>query len=114
MTWSLHDIVVRLLNLFLAIVGFFLILRILLRLLSANPGTPFVGWVYDISLTLMSPFRGIFVNPVVSTVTGQQAVFDIVALVAFIFYSLLVYFLIALVDSVTPTAEEDHSRRPRR
>lgn len=108
MTWSLHDIVVRLLNLFLAIVGFFLILRILLRLLSANSATPFVAWVYDISLTLMSPFRGIFVNPIVPSV-GGQAIFDIVALVAFIFYSLLVYFLMALVDSVTPTIEE----RPR-
>lgn len=101
MIWSFHDTLVRLLNLFLAIVGFFLILRFVLRLLSANPATPFVAWIYDVSSTLMSPFRGIFVNPTVPTINGQ-AVFDIVALVAFIFYSLLIYFLIALVEAVTP------------
>lgn len=100
MTWTYHDILVRLLNLFLGVVGFFLILRFLFRLLSANSSTPFVSWIYDVSGTLMSPFRGIFTNPTVPTVSGQ-AVFDIVALVAFVFYSLLVYFLIALVDSVT-------------
>lgn len=105
MIWSLHNIIERLLDLFLGVVGFFLILRIILRLLSANSATPLVAWVYDVSGTLMSPFRGIFVNPTVPSVQGQ-AVFDIVALVAFIFYALLVYFLAALVDAVTPRIEE--------
>lgn len=109
MTWTYHDILVRLLNLFLGIVGFFLVLRILFRLLSANSATPFVAWIYDVSGILMSPFRGIFINPTVPTVSGQ-AIFDIVALVAFVFYSLLVYFLIALVDAVTPRIEEKARR----
>lgn len=107
MTWTYHDILIRILNLFLAVVGFFLLLRFLFRLLSANSSAPFVAMIYDVSATLMSPFRGIFVNPTVPSVTGGgQAVFDIVALVSFIFYALLVYFLAALVDAVTPELEE--------
>lgn len=110
MKWNYHDILVKLLNLFFAVVGFFLLLRFVFKLLSANFATPFVSWVYDVSATLMSPFRGIFVNPVVPSVRGE-AIFDIVSLVAFIFYALLVYFLIALVDTVTPEIEEPHKIR---
>ncbi len=110
MAWSFHDILIRLLNLFLGLVSFFLIIRFALRLLAANPATPFVSWVYDVSGTLMSPFRGIFTNPTVPTVNGQ-AVFDIVALVTFLFYALLVYFLIALIDAVTPEAEGEKPRK---
>lgn len=110
MTWNYHDILVRVLNLFLAVVGFFLLLRFIFRLLSANAGTPFVALVYDVSTTLMSPFRGIFVNPVVPGVNGQ-AIFDIVAVVAFVFYALLVYFLMALIDAVTPDPDELRRRR---
>lgn len=111
MTWTYHDILVRLLNLFLGIVGFFLILRFIFRLFSANQGTPFVSWIYDVSSVLMSPFRGIFVNPTLPTIQGS-AVFDIVAIVAFLFYALLVYFLIALIDAATPRVEEfKRSRR---
>lgn len=110
MTWSFHDVLIRILNLFLAVVSFFLVLRFALRLLSANSSTPFVAWIYDVSNTLMSPFRGIFVNPVVPSVNGQ-AVFDIVAIVALVFYAVLVYFLVALVDTVTPDVHEHPSRR---
>ena len=111
MTWTYHDILIRLLNLFLGIVGFFLILRFIFRLLTANSATPFVAWIYSVSNTLISPFRGIFINPIIPE-RGGQAIFDIVALVAFIFYALLVYFLIALVDAVTPKIEEPR-RNPR-
>ncbi|HKC14355.1 MAG TPA: YggT family protein [Patescibacteria group bacterium] len=110
MTWSFHDALIRVLNLFLAVVSFFLVLRFILRLLSANPSTPFVAWIYDVSNTLMSPFRGIFANPVVPSVNGQ-AVFDIVAIVALLFYSLLIYFLIALVDTATPDVVVHERRR---
>lgn len=110
MTWIFHDFLVKLLNLFLAIVGFFLLLRFLFRLLSANSATPFVAWIYDISSTLMSPFRGIFPNPTVPTAQGT-AIFDVVALVAFIAYALLVYLLIALIDAVPPEPEIQEPRR---
>lgn len=106
MSFSLHNTLVQLLQLFLAVVTFFLGLRFIFRLLAANSGTPFVSWVYDVSGTLISPFRGIFVNPVVD----GRSVFDIVTLVALLFYALLVYFLTALVDAVTrpPIAHDRH------
>lgn len=98
MTWSFNDVLIRLLNLLLAVVSFFLVLRFALRLLSANPSTLFVAWIYDVSNILISPFRGIFVNPIVPSINGQ-AIFDIVAIVALIFYALLVYFLSDLVKT---------------
>lgn len=110
MVWNFHDILIRLLNLFLAIVSFFLILRFIFRLLSANASTPFVAWIYDVSGILMSPFRGIFINPIVSSINGQ-AVFDIVSIIALIFYALLIYFLISLVDAVTPDVIHEHKDR---
>ena len=105
MSWNFHNTLVQLLQLFLAVVSFFLALRFVFRLLTANPSTPFVAWIYDVSGTLISPFRGIFVNPIVE----GKSVFDVVTLVAFIFYALLVYFLIALVDAVTrPVDRHEH------
>ena len=104
MSFSFHNILVQLLQFFLAVVTFFLGLRFIFRLLAANSSTPFVSWVNGVSDTLISPFRGIFINPVVE----GGSVFDIVSLIALLFYTLLIYFLIALVDAVTrphPTHE---------
>jgi uncharacterized protein YggT (Ycf19 family) len=105
MSFSFHNVLIQLLQLFLAVVAFFLGLRFILRLLAANSSTPFVSWVYSVSDTLISPFRGIFVNPVVE----GGSIFDIVTLIALLFYTLLVYFLIALVDAVTrPHSVHEH------
>lgn len=68
---------------FLAIVtlGF----RVLFLLFSANPTTPFVNWVYNVSVDFMRPFRGIFpTKPVAET-----GYLDISALFALLMYSIL-------------------------
>jgi YggT family protein len=77
-----------------AIVGFIealIGLRILLRLLGANPASGFVDWIYDWSTPLVTPFAGIFGQE--ASVTGQgvvtTSVFDWTALIALIVYGLL-------------------------
>lgn len=68
---------------FLAIVT--LSFRVLFLLFSANPNTPFVNWVYDVSSQFMKPFRGIFpTKPVAET-----GYLDISALFSLLMYSIL-------------------------
>lgn len=67
-----------------------LLMRFLLRLLGANPAASFVNWVYENTLPLLDPFRGIFP----STVIDGQFVIEYNTLFALIIYMLL-YFLIS-------------------
>lgn len=66
-------------------------LRIILRLLGANPGSLIVDWIYSWSTPLVAPFAGVFGQN--ATVTGPgvvtQSVFDWSALVALIVYGII-------------------------
>ena len=80
---------------FYAILGFIEVLiglRILLRLLGANPANGFVNWIYDWSTPFVKPFAGIFGQDA-TIVTGigtvVPSVFDWTALIAFIVYGLI-------------------------
>lgn len=64
-----------------------LALRILLKLLGANPFTPFVVWVYQTSKPLLTPFEGIFP----SATTRGGFVLEISALFALLVYAFLGY-----------------------
>lgn len=66
-------------------------LRFLFELLGANPASPFVGWIYDVSTPLVTPFAGIFGQNPVLTGHGVVAasVFDWTALVAFAVYGII-------------------------
>lgn len=68
---------------FIAIVT--LSFRILFLLFSANPSTPFVNWIYNISSDFMKPFRGIFPTKPV----GETGYLDASALFALMMYSIL-------------------------
>jgi len=54
--------------------------RLVLRLFGANPGSPFVAWIYNLSSPLVAPFGGIF---------GQTGNFDLAALVALVVFALV-------------------------
>lgn len=90
-------------NIVMGIVTVFLLLRFALRLLSANPGTPFVSWVYSVSNTLVSPFRGIFANAAFDT-----GVIDITALVALIAYLILGYIAALIVNNLVSSGSHHH------
>lgn len=52
--------VVALVNLLFGIVETIISLRFILKLFAASPDVPFVGWVYSVTSSLISPFVGIF------------------------------------------------------
>ena len=75
-------------------------LRIIFRLLGADPGSVFVNWIYSWSTPFVAPFSGIFgqdatiVNGVGTVV---NSVFDWTALIALIVISVIVGLIGALV-----------------
>jgi uncharacterized protein YggT (Ycf19 family) len=82
-----------LVNLFLVLVTGLLLIRIILRLFSANPNTTFVNWIYTTTGDLMAPFRGIFPTPTL----GEGYVLDLPAIFALIIYTLIGLLILALL-----------------
>lgn len=72
-------------NGFLYFANVLLLFRVFFLLFSANPSTPFVQWVYNVTTDLMAPFRGIFPTKPV----GETGYLDISAIFAIIFYLVL-------------------------
>ena len=63
-------------------------LRFIFRLFGANPSTPFVSLVYNISAPLVAPFAGIFgQNTTIDPAIG--AVFEWTSLIALVVYALI-------------------------
>ncbi|AUC61407.1 hypothetical protein AA637_09675 [Cyanobacterium sp. HL-69] len=77
------------------LVGFLqvlLFIRLLLRLLGANPENQFAQFIYGVSDLFMSPFATLFISPVSDETMnpiGGMNVFDLNVMVAIIVYALL-------------------------
>lgn len=91
-------VVAGLINFFLALVEIFLGLRVILRLFGADPNNGFVQWIYNSSITLMDPFRGIFHSVVIS----RNHVLDFSAIFAMVVYGLLALAFVALLNWLNP------------
>ncbi len=87
---------IALLDIALAVITLFLGARILLKLLSANPLTPIVSWVYNLTDTLIFPFRDIF--PYLQT--SSTGVLDVTAVITMIAYIIVFYLIIYLISSI--------------
>lgn len=74
----------------------FLGFRFIFRLLGANPATPFVGWLYETTDPLISPFRGIFPTPRIEGVF----VVEFTTLVALLVYMIAGYLLLELIATI--------------
>ena len=83
---------IQLTNFVFTIIEILLGLRFIFRLFAANSSAPFVDWLYRTSGVLVSPFHGIFTEPVIDA----HFVFDITALIALVIYSLLFSLIIYL------------------
>jgi uncharacterized protein YggT (Ycf19 family) len=77
-----------------SIVDVVLLVRMVLKLLGANPHAGFSSFIYTISDALLVPFRGILPT---TTVSGQS-VFEMSALIAIIVYALVGFGLTRLVS----------------
>ncbi len=89
-------------NLVFGIIELLIGLRIILKLFSANPQTPFVDFVYSTSHQLLTPFLGMFPSP-----TRHGSVLEISALFALLVYGFIGYIVEELLDSL---ARKEHER----
>lgn len=64
--------------------------------LGARTVAPFVLWLYDITGSLMVPFRGIFPTPTI----GKTSIIDIPGLFALVVYLAIGYLLSELTEAV--------------
>jgi hypothetical protein len=67
-------------------------IRLILKLLGANPSAGFAQFIYGITATLVAPFVGLFSNP-----TYQNSILELGSIVALIVYALVAWLLVKLV-----------------
>jgi hypothetical protein len=67
-------------------------MRVVLRLIAANPGNPFAVLVYKLSYVFVWPFMGLTRTP-----SANGAVLEISSLIAMVVYALIGWVLVQLV-----------------
>ena len=88
-----------------SVIEVFLIFRLVLKVLGANPGSWFVSFIYSVSGLFEAPFRGIF-RTAVSEGIEIRSVFEPSTLVAVIVYVVLAFGIVELIKVVTSHKEE--------
>lgn len=72
-------------------------LRFVFRLLGANPDNSLVSWIYGVSAPLVSPFTGIFGQPVPTPGVVVHGTFEWASVLALVIYgalaSIILYFV---------------------
>lgn len=71
--------------------------RFILKAGGANPGSPFVAFVYTLSGALVAPFRGVF-----SSTAVEGSVIEWASLLAMLVYVVAAYALIHLFQLIKP------------
>jgi hypothetical protein len=87
-TWKLTQLVWLLFGLLEALIG----LRVVLRLIAANPRNPFALLVYDLSYVFVWPFLGLARTP-----NANGAVLEISSVIAMFVYALIAWVIVQLV-----------------
>lgn len=100
----IRELLLGLVNFFVAIAVGFLGLRFILKLFGANPDNGFVNWLYSASGELLDPFRGIFPARVVD----GAFVIEFSTIFAIIIYMLGGLLVASLIEAVSPAS---HSKK---
>ena len=87
-TWKLTQLIWLAFGLLEALIG----LRVVLRLIAANPGNPFARLVYDMSYIFVWPFLGLTRTP-----SANGAVLEISSLIGMFVYALVAWAMVQLV-----------------
>jgi len=87
-TWKLTELIWLAFGLLEALIG----LRVVLRLIAANPANPFARLVYDASYIFVWPFLGLTRTP-----SANGAVVEISSLIGMFVYALVAWALVQLV-----------------
>ena len=77
--------------------------RFLLKLIAANPSTPFVNLIYSVSDVFLWPFAGLTATP-----SANGMVLEISSLVAMIVYAVLTWAVVRLLWLVFSPTESGH------
>jgi hypothetical protein len=83
----------RVINVIVGIIELLLAIRLVLELLGANAGAPFIAWIYNASWSLVAPFSGAF--PSISL--GGNSLIDFSTVLAMIAYAILGWIVVKLV-----------------
>ncbi len=98
--WSLNRFVYYLAG----IVETFLVFRFTLKILGANPVSPFVSFVYSVSGVFEAPFRGIF-RAAVTEGIETVSVLEPSTIFAMLVYLVLAIGIVELVKVITATED---------
>lgn len=96
--WSLN----RLVYYIVGVMEAFLVFRFVLKILGANPSSPFVSFIYSVSGLFVAPFRGIFSSAVTDGLE-TVSVFEPATLFAILVYIVIAVGIVALVNILTAT-----------
>jgi uncharacterized protein YggT (Ycf19 family) len=77
------------------IINGLLLIRLVLKLLGANPDSPFTGFIYGITNFLLAPFKGLL-----PAMVSDKSVFEPSVVIAILVY-LLVAFMLAKIVAIT-------------
>lgn len=71
------------------VIEFLIGIRVLLRIMAANPGNPFANFIYSLTDLLLWPFMGLTATP-----ASDGVVLEISSVIAMIIYMLLAWIVI--------------------
>jgi hypothetical protein len=70
-------------------------IRVVLKLLAANPQAGFTSFMYDLTAPFIAPFNGIFATP-----QSNGSVLEFSSLLAIVVYALLAYLIVRIIEIV--------------
>jgi len=104
---------VQLTYLVFGVIDGLLLIRLLLKLLGANPGAAFANWVYNVTAIFLGPFKSIL-----PTVGDAQSQLEMSVLLAILVYALLGWAIARLLvvlfyRNITVSSRSGGGLRPR-
>lgn len=88
---------------YLVVLETLLTLRFLLKLIGADPGNLFAGFLYAMTAILLLPFQDIVISP---SIHAPNQVFEFSTLIAMVIYYLIIYALRRIVRLLVSSPEE--------
>lgn len=75
------------------VIEILIVIRVILRLLAANPNAGFTSLLYGITGPFIAPFEGVFPTP-----HSNGSVLELSSLLAVIVYALLAYLIVRMIE----------------
>jgi len=97
-THAIGGLVVRFVDFIAAFVALLLLMRLVLRMVGANPSSPFDTWIYDASGTLLLPFNDMF--PFLALNSSGSLVIETTTIFAILAYGFVSWLIIIAVNTL--------------